>query len=90
MNNEPTANWVGLNPFIFNILNSKRFSNYSIYYLWIDMIEYLIIMGILIIIGLIILAPKSRTQPHIRNRPTTPEDEWDKTMLEERAKSKTM
>ena len=52
------------------------------------MIEYLIIAGILIIIGLIILAPKGRNQPHIKSQPKSPDDEWDKTMLEERAKAK--
>ena len=52
------------------------------------MIEYLIIAGILIIIGLIVLAPKGRNQDRIRSQPKSPEDDWDKTMAEERAKSK--
>ena len=52
------------------------------------MFEYLIIFGILIIIGLIVLAPRGRNPDHIRSQPKSPEDDWDKTIAEERAKSK--
>lgn len=52
------------------------------------MIEYLIIIGIIIIIGLIILAPRGRNPDHIRSQPKPPDEDWDKSMAEARAKAK--
>ena len=53
------------------------------------MIQYLIIAVVCIAIALILLSPKSRNTPRAERRiPKSPEDDWDKTMLEERAKTR--